>query len=104
MSQSVSNSIHGTTGLNKRPKDSSLTRCSRRAITGGPSSRDKGGKGYYTGPIFEFRHASLSGSLGGGYRYDGLAERFAGHLQATGHFLSLAVLTISRRHRFNPFP
>ncbi|MEK7388555.1 MAG: histidine--tRNA ligase [Elusimicrobiota bacterium] len=36
------------------------------------------GMGYYTGPVFEFRHASLSGSLGGGGRYDGLTERFAG--------------------------
>ena len=36
------------------------------------------GMGYYTGPVFEFRHASLSGSLGGGGRYDKLTEKFGG--------------------------
>ncbi|MBI3288649.1 MAG: histidine--tRNA ligase [Elusimicrobia bacterium] len=36
------------------------------------------GMGYYTGPVFEFRHPSLSGSLGGGGRYDRLTEMFAG--------------------------
>lgn len=36
------------------------------------------GMGYYTGPVFEFRHASLSGSLGGGGRYDRLTEKFGG--------------------------
>ncbi|MDE2490686.1 MAG: histidine--tRNA ligase [Elusimicrobia bacterium] len=36
------------------------------------------GLGYYTGPVFEFRHASLSGSLGGGGRYDKLTAAFGG--------------------------
>jgi histidyl-tRNA synthetase len=36
------------------------------------------GMGYYTGPVFEFRHASLSGSLGGGGRYDKLTSKFGG--------------------------
>jgi histidyl-tRNA synthetase len=36
------------------------------------------GMGYYTGPVFEFRHASLSGALGGGGRYDKLTEKFGG--------------------------
>ncbi len=36
------------------------------------------GMGYYTGPVFEFRHPSLSGSLGGGGRYDKLTEKFGG--------------------------
>ncbi len=36
------------------------------------------GMGYYTGPVFEFRHSSLSGSLGGGGRYDKLTEKFGG--------------------------
>jgi histidyl-tRNA synthetase len=36
------------------------------------------GMGYYTGPVFEFRHASLSGSLGGGGRYDKLTAKFGG--------------------------
>ena len=31
---------------------------------------------YYTGPVFEFRLPGLSGSLGGGGRYDGLTEKF----------------------------
>ena len=31
---------------------------------------------YYTGPVFEFRHPKLSGSLGGGGRYDRLLEKF----------------------------
>jgi histidyl-tRNA synthetase len=38
------------------------------------------GLGYYTGPVFEFRHASLSGSLGGGGRYDKLTAAFGGQL------------------------
>ncbi|MBI4376764.1 MAG: histidine--tRNA ligase [Elusimicrobia bacterium] len=33
---------------------------------------------YYTGPVFEFRHPRLSGSLGGGGRYDRLTEKFSG--------------------------
>ncbi len=33
---------------------------------------------YYTGPVFEFRHPHLSGSLGGGGRYDRLTEKFGG--------------------------
>ncbi len=36
------------------------------------------GMGYYTGPVFEFRHPSLSGSLGGGGRYDQLTAKFGG--------------------------
>ncbi|MDE2313593.1 MAG: histidine--tRNA ligase [Elusimicrobia bacterium] len=36
------------------------------------------GLDYYTGPVFEFRHAKLSGSLGGGGRYDRLSEKFGG--------------------------
>jgi histidyl-tRNA synthetase len=35
---------------------------------------------YYTGPVFEFRHPSLSGSLGGGGRYDKLTAKFGGAL------------------------
>ncbi|MDQ6782552.1 MAG: ATP phosphoribosyltransferase regulatory subunit [Actinomycetota bacterium] len=36
------------------------------------------GMGYYTGPIFELSHPSLSASVGGGGRYDGMIGRFAG--------------------------
>lgn len=36
------------------------------------------GLGYYTGPVFEFRHASSSGSIGGGGRYDKLTAAFGG--------------------------
>jgi histidyl-tRNA synthetase len=36
------------------------------------------GQDYYTGTIFELRHASLSGSLGGGGRYNRLLEIFGG--------------------------
>jgi histidyl-tRNA synthetase len=36
------------------------------------------GLGYYTGPVFEFRHSALSGSLGGGGRYDKLTAAFGG--------------------------
>ena len=40
---------------------------------------------YYTGPVFEFRAPGLSGSLGGGGRYDGLTEKFgAPHTPACG--------------------
>lgn len=33
---------------------------------------------YYTGPVFEFRHPRLAGSIGGGGRYDRLTEQFSG--------------------------
>ena len=36
------------------------------------------GLGYYTGAIFEIVHPELSGSLGGGGRYDGLIGMFSG--------------------------
>lgn len=36
------------------------------------------GLGYYTGPIFEIRSSALSGSLGGGGRYDNLIGMFRG--------------------------
>jgi histidyl-tRNA synthetase len=36
------------------------------------------GQDYYTGTIFEIRHKELSGSLGGGGRYDRLLEMFQG--------------------------
>jgi histidyl-tRNA synthetase len=36
------------------------------------------GMGYYPGPIFEIAHPSLSYSLGGGGRYDGMIGRFLG--------------------------
>ncbi|GAB3409415.1 histidine--tRNA ligase [Schumannella luteola] len=36
------------------------------------------GMGYYTGPIFEVAHPSVSYSLGGGGRYDGMIGRFLG--------------------------
>ena len=32
----------------------------------------------YTGPVFEFRYPGLSGSVGGGGRYDKLTEKFGG--------------------------
>ena len=36
------------------------------------------GQGYYTGTIFELRHPSSAGAVGGGGRYDGMVGRFAG--------------------------
>ncbi|MFS0867019.1 histidine--tRNA ligase [Microbacterium sp. 179-B 1A2 NHS] len=36
------------------------------------------GMGYYTGTIYELAHASVSYSLGGGGRYDGMIGRFLG--------------------------
>ena len=36
------------------------------------------GLDYYTGPIFEFRHPKLAGSVAGGGRYDRLPEMFGG--------------------------
>ncbi|MHB2025383.1 MAG: histidine--tRNA ligase [Elusimicrobiota bacterium] len=36
------------------------------------------GLDYYTSSVFEFRHPALSGSLGGGGRYDRLTEKFGG--------------------------
>lgn len=65
------------------------------------------GQDYYTGTIFELRHSSLSGSLGGGGRYNRLLEVFGGEevpafggsigferllllLQETGRSISMA--------------
>ena len=46
------------------------------------------GMGYYTGPIFELAHPSVSYSLGGGGRYDGMIGRFLGtDIPATGFSL-----------------
>jgi histidyl-tRNA synthetase len=46
------------------------------------------GMGYYTGTIFEIAHPSLSYSLGGGGRYDGMIGRFLGtDVPATGFSL-----------------
>ncbi|WP_225752749.1 HisS family protein [Actinotalea sp. Marseille-Q4924] len=36
------------------------------------------GMGYYTGPIFEVRHAGSSGSVAGGGRYDGVVGKWLG--------------------------
>lgn len=36
------------------------------------------GMGYYTGPVFELKHASAGYSFGGGGRYDRLVGRFSG--------------------------
>lgn len=48
------------------------------------------GLGYYTGPIFEITHPALSGSLGGGGRYDGLIGMFSGKdVPAVGFALGL---------------
>ena len=50
---------------------------------------------YYTGPVFEFRHPSLSGSLGGGGRYDNLTENFgAPHTPACGGSIGFERLMI----------
>jgi histidyl-tRNA synthetase len=46
------------------------------------------GMGYYTGPIFELAHPSVTYSLGGGGRYDGMIGRFLGsQVPATGFSL-----------------
>ncbi|HET8895636.1 MAG TPA: ATP phosphoribosyltransferase regulatory subunit [Protaetiibacter sp.] len=46
------------------------------------------GMGYYTGPLFELAHPSVSYSLGGGGRYDGMIGRFLGtEVPATGFSL-----------------
>jgi histidyl-tRNA synthetase len=43
------------------------------------------GLDYYTGPIFEIRHAGLGSSIGSGGRYDGLLGMFSGRdIPATG--------------------
>lgn len=53
-------------GSGGRAKDFRLSPCLARGFD------------YYTGPVFEFRHPKLSGSLGGGGRYDRLTEKFGG--------------------------
>ena len=48
------------------------------------------GLSYYTGPIFEIRHADLNASLAGGGRYDGLVGMFSNRdIPATGGSLGI---------------
>ena len=48
------------------------------------------GLDYYTGPVYEIAHPDLSGSLGGGGRYDGLIQSLGGpDLPAVGISLGL---------------
>ncbi|MBW3663951.1 MAG: histidine--tRNA ligase [Actinobacteria bacterium] len=48
------------------------------------------GLDYYTGPIFEIRHAGLGSSIGSGGRYDGLLGMFSGReIPATGGSLGV---------------
>lgn len=61
------------------------------------------GLGYYTGPIFEIRMPGLSGSLGGGGRYDGLIGMFLGQpVPAVGFSIGFErlVLVLEERHLF----
>jgi histidyl-tRNA synthetase len=58
------------------------------------------GLSYYTGPIFEIRVADLSGSLGGGGRYDNLIGMFSGeHIPASGISLGLERILVVMAER-----
>ncbi|HEX9889099.1 MAG TPA: histidine--tRNA ligase [Nitriliruptorales bacterium] len=53
------------------------------------------GLGYYTGPIFEVRHAGIGSSIGGGGRYDGLIGMFMGNdVPATGFSIGIERLLL----------
>jgi len=64
------------------------------------------GMGYYTGPIFELRHASVGYSVGGGGRYDRLIEQLGGKpLEACGFSLGferIALLLQSKEESYLP--
>lgn len=58
------------------------------------------GLGYYTGPIFEIVHPDLSGSLGGGGRYDGLIGMFSGKaVPACGFSIGLERILVLMEER-----
>ena len=58
------------------------------------------GLGYYTGAIFEIAHPDLSGSLGGGGRYDGLIGMFSGRdVPACGFSLGLERILVVMEQR-----
>jgi histidyl-tRNA synthetase len=58
------------------------------------------GLSYYTGPIFEIAVDGLSGSMGGGGRYDGLVGMFAGKsIPAVGFSLGLERLLVVMEER-----
>jgi histidyl-tRNA synthetase len=58
------------------------------------------GLGYYTGAIFEIAVPDLSGSLGGGGRYDGLIGMFSGkEVPATGFSLGLERILVVMEER-----
>ena len=61
--------------------------------------------GYYTGPIFEIRHAALPFSLAGGGRYDNLVGMFSGQsIPACGFSLGLEriLVVMDERGMFPP--
>jgi histidyl-tRNA synthetase len=65
------------------------------------------GLSYYTGPIFEITSQDLSGSLGGGGRYDNLVGMFSGkQVPAVGFSLGLEriLLLMEERQMFPPLP
>lgn len=58
------------------------------------------GLGYYTGAIFEIVHPDLSGSLGGGGRYDGLIGMFSGkNVPACGFSIGLERILVVMEQR-----
>lgn len=58
------------------------------------------GLSYYTGPIFEIRVEGLSGSMGGGGRYDGLIGMFRGNeIPAVGFSLGLERILVVMEDR-----
>ncbi len=58
------------------------------------------GLSYYTGPIFEIRVDGLSGSMGGGGRYDGLIGMFRGtEVPAVGFSLGLERILVVMEER-----
>jgi histidyl-tRNA synthetase len=58
------------------------------------------GLSYYTGPIFEIRVEGLSGSMGGGGRYDGLIGMFRGtQIPAVGFSLGLERILVVMEER-----
>lgn len=58
------------------------------------------GLGYYTGCIFEIVHPDLSGSLGGGGRYDGLIGMFSGReVPACGFSIGLERILVVMEER-----
>jgi histidyl-tRNA synthetase len=92
--------LEGVSGLRRLSGEALALGMHAEAFTVDPTLAR--GLDYYTGPVFEIAHPDLSGSLGGGGRYDGLIESLGGPaLPAVGISLGLERIILILQEREN---